>query len=332
MIFQTLAFGLVTCLFFLRGPAAFRTPTNIPAWQATGFAILGLLPLGVFVPAQEFDNWMGGSNLSNILQAISATAGFWFLRDALRLQGALDQANRKSIAFIPPMPGKLRFILVNVLGQLGLFVLIPDHTGFPLTFVDTHLHHVATWLYLTLYMCTLTWLAVTSIRSIWRSWRGFCSWFLAGLILISAATSFDLVYLYFGHIYGRLEPIGFLFFRLFEILFYPGMVSILIGYATIAVPRLVQHCRWRIILLKLQLLGVSPVETPAILFQTLLQRNFTLRAEAYKAFIEVNNLIVQGLVAPSTRQNRFLVATEGQFLPSGQHSFYSSPISSEETK
>jgi hypothetical protein len=220
-VIAAIVLSAVTVLFVLRGAYAARNKRARPSWIATGCAVVGLVAFGVLWPATTVDRaLLGGQNLLNLVLALSATAGFWFVRDAMRNYG-------RTYA-----PGRLWILAIHAALLSGLFFTIPDRQGSNDSFIDDHLHSLACWIYMTVYMAGILGLSVDSIRAVWARRSLLNSRvFIAGFVLIITAAVADLIYSLIGHIAGQLTPAGRVFYIGFELFFYGGTVVVLAGYA-----------------------------------------------------------------------------------------------------
>lgn len=248
---STLALVLGALLFLYRAPRSFRTwraraavrERFPPAWVASGFAIVGLLTLGVVgLPANAMDEALpvvGGQNVLNLVEALAATAGFWYLRDAIRLYSG-DRP-----------PARRRHLLLHCAVFTACFLAIPDRRGPALTFIDDHLSSVACWVYITLYMLGVLHLAVDSWRSAWtRRTTVPGRAFLTGFAFVAVGAVLDLTYTTLGHVHGELTPIGEGFLDGFQAFFFPGMVVIMVGYLLPSASRAVwRWLGWRLALM-----------------------------------------------------------------------------------
>jgi len=240
------ALALAFAVFIVRTPRALRRRFSTgeqqplpPAWVASGYAILGLLTLGLVWPATTLDQALplvGGQNFLNLIEALTATAGFWYLRDAIRLYSGDRE------------PGQLRSLVLIAAVLTGFFMAIPNREGPAETFIDDHLASVACWVYISLYMIGLLWISLSSLFSALPRRNALAGrLFITGFSLVIAAAIADLVYTAIGHFAGELTPLGSAFFLAFQLLFYPGMITIIVGYMLAGVSRtLWRYSAWQL--------------------------------------------------------------------------------------
>lgn len=235
---STLALVLGALIFLYRARRAVRTWRAAggvgarfqPAWVASGFAIIGLLTLGlVWLPADEMDGALplvGGQNFLNLVEALAATAGFWYLRDAVRLYSG----DRR--------PARRRHLVLHCLVFSAFFVAVPRREGDAVRFIDEHLASTACWVYISLYMLGVLYLALDSLRSAWKRRADLPGKaFVLGFASVAVGAVFDLAYTSLGHVRGELTPTGSALLTAFEAFFFPGMVVIMTGYLLPALGR-----------------------------------------------------------------------------------------------
>lgn len=243
---STTALALVTAVFLVRTPRALRRRFSPgeqqplpPAWVASAYAILGLLTLGLVWPASTLDHALplvGGQNFLNLIEALTATAGFWYLRDAIRLYSGDRE------------PERLHYLVLLAAVLTGFFMAIPNREGPTGTFIDDHLASVACWVYISLYMIGLLWISVSSLLSALRRRTAVAGrLFITGFSLVIAAAIADLAYTAMGHFVDELTQLGSAFFLAFQLLFYPGMITIVVGYMLAGISRTLWRYRgWQL--------------------------------------------------------------------------------------
>lgn len=246
LVLPVTALALALAVFLIRTPRALRRRFSTeeqqplpPAWVASGYAILGLLTLGLVWPATTLDQALplvGGQNFLNLIEALTATAGFWYLRDAIRLYSE----DRK--------PAQLRHLVLITAVLTGFFVAIPDREGPAETFIDDHLASAACWVYISLYMIGLVWIALSSLFSALTRRNAVAGrLFITGFSLVIAAGIADLMYTAIGHFAGKLTPPGSTFFLTFQLLFYLGMITIIVGYMLAGISRILwRYSAWQL--------------------------------------------------------------------------------------
>jgi hypothetical protein len=243
VVLSAIALALVTGVFLARTPRALRRRLSAgqplpPAWVASGYAILGLLTLGLVWPASTLDHALpliGGQNFLNLIEALTATAGFWYLRDAIRLYTGRE-------------PAQSRYLLILSAVLTGFFMAIPHREGPTETFIDDHLASSNCWVYISLYMIGLLWIALSALLSALQRRTAIAGrLFIAGFSLVIGAAIADLAYTAVGHFAGELTPLGRTFFLAFQLLFYPGMITIVVGYMLAGISRIMWRYRgWQL--------------------------------------------------------------------------------------
>lgn len=236
MILQTSAFLLILALFILRAPTALRRSTARPAWFASGFAILGLLTLGMLVPIPVLDRLVGGMNLWNLGEALAATASFWYFRRALQLLDNPHSAHRA--------PWGLLALLVAITVPFCTIDLGPTDVDF----VDNNLTQPGLFVYLFVYLAGL---AVIAGRSAWivrRRWKSVFSVFIAGYALVTFAAILDIAYITTGFFRLGTHDFQHMFFNLFNAFFYPGVFLLAVGFTSVYTARWLTRAQplWRV--------------------------------------------------------------------------------------
>lgn len=267
-----------------------------PAWVASGFAIIGLLTLGlVWLPADAMDQalpFVGGQNYINLLEALTATAGFWYLRDAIRLYSGDRPASRR------------RHLLLHCLVFSAFFVAIPSREGDAVRFIDEHLIFISCWIYISLYMLGLLYLAIDSLRSAWnRRSEVPGRAFILGYTLVAIGALLDLCYTTLGHVEGELTPTGSALLTGFQAFFFPGMVTIMMGYIIPAVGRLF----WRAVGWRLS--RISGVPASVDLFRRWKDEHDPLD-EAYTMSIQIQGSVLDESLRLRPRDSRWFRRTE----------------------
>ena len=78
------AFILIAVVLVVRMPSIVSEPSSRLAWLAALFGCAAFACVGVVVPLDILDGWLGGTNVVNLLQNVFATAAFWFIMQASR--------------------------------------------------------------------------------------------------------------------------------------------------------------------------------------------------------------------------------------------------------
>lgn len=307
MILQTVAFLLILALFILRAPTALRRPTARPAWFASGFAILGLLTLGMLVPIPALDRLVGGMNLWNLGEALAATASFWFFRRALQLLDDPQSTQRR--------PWGLLALLVAIAVP---FCTI-DLGRTDVDFVDNNLRQPGLFVYLFVYLAGL---AIIAGRSAWivrRRWKSTFSVFIAGYAFVTIAAMLDIVYISTGFFQLGTHAFQHRFFELFSVFFYPGVLLLAVGFTSMYTARWLTMAQpiWR--LRKLALAGIylrmsgKPI-TPRLL--RALSGGEPV-AEAYDEVVRIHDLSFLENIVLTRREAKIVTSIESAIAARG---------------
>lgn len=236
MILQTAAILLILALFILRAPTALRRPAARPAWFASGFAILGLLTLGMLVPIPILDRLVGGRNLWNLGEALAATASFWYFRRALQLIDNPRSGHKR--------PWGLLVLLTAI--TIPFCTIALGDTD--VEFVDNNLTQPGLFIYLLIY---LSGLAVIAARSAWivrRRWKSIFSVFIAGYAFVMIAAIVDIGYITTGYLRIGTHAFQYGFFEAFNVFFYPGVFLLAVGFTSVYTARWLTSVQplWRV--------------------------------------------------------------------------------------
>ena len=139
--FSLLALIVLVVITLVRLPSAITRPSSRLAWLATLSGVAAFTMVGVIVPIETLDGWLGGTNLVNLLQNLFATTAFWFLMQAARTVDG-SPFNRSLVWELPAM-----------LAAFTLpFFLIPDRGPTSAEFIKVHAAQPSLWAYASIYM------------------------------------------------------------------------------------------------------------------------------------------------------------------------------------
>lgn len=180
----TIALTFLFVLVVVRIPSLFREPSSRLTWLASLVGVFALASVGVAIPLDVLDGWLGGSNVINLMQNILATTAFWLVMQAGRtLDGSVMYRSEwwqlpiMIIAFTVP------------------FLLIPDRSPTTTHFIDEHSSKLELWAYASIYMLCVVFIMVrwfVSIRG--RRPRQYIL-MRVGVISVAIASMIEVVYL-----------------------------------------------------------------------------------------------------------------------------------------
>lgn len=294
-IIAFVVFLAVLALFAIRSPGL-RNPVRRPALVATAFAVIGLLTLGPVWPVQQLDDLLGDQNYIDLIQALAATAGFWYLRDAIFIFASRSKR------------GAPLLLVVSLAAQTLTFALIPDHRGHPLTYIHAHLGLPMVWVHIMIYLVTIGWLSATAAWALIPAHTRTRVLFLFGFLFITAAIVAEVADVTTVFHAGHITPTSQTLLLVFNSLFYPGMAAICIGYAPRTVAGLRASASFRWLSLRLWLVARrdrgSRMPGP--------RRDPMAEVDTYNRYVDVQDRVVAGYIEPTDRDRALLARVEGR--------------------
>ncbi len=300
-------FGALCVLVLARAPVAFRRPMARPAWFASVLGVLGLLSIGVVIPIPVADSWLGGTNILHLLRTGLPVAAFWFLRDAVALQVGRQ-----------PRRGGILILCAMLVAQVVVFFQIPSLGRSDIGFVDKHMIYVEGFVWAVVYAAQVVGIALAVVVLLWPMRRGIYATFIIGG-LATACGGVALV-VHCGQILAGVEfpGAGGIAWVLFLTLFYPGILTMVLGFVAITLRDLFRVSGWKLSRYRLAraLAGyegrgatsVSSVEMKS------LEDNPVLGA--YRAAIQLRDLESLEGVSLNQRDTRLLAAVERRIAAS----------------
>jgi hypothetical protein len=299
-VINLIMFGALAVLVLLRAPVAFRRPAARPAWFATVLGLLGLLAIGVVIPIPVADSWLGGTNILHLLRTALPVASFWFLRDAVALQ-----SGRKTSRGGPVV------LVLMLAAQALIFFQIPDRGSSNIFFVDDHMIYVQGFVWAVVYVGEIVWIALTMVVMLLPRWKGIYAAFIAGG-LATVAGGVALVAHCGLILAGAQAPrVGGIPWTLFNVLFYPGILVIALGFVTITVRDFHRVASWKLASYRLTraLAGYKDQRATQVAAADLPRPANPILA-AYRAAIQLRDLESLGGVSLTPRDTRLLTTVE----------------------
>ncbi|UKA56696.1 hypothetical protein LFT45_22750 (plasmid) [Arthrobacter sp. FW305-BF8] len=274
---KQLLFALLSALCLLRIPSVVKVAEARASWVASMFGLAALYVLGTVTPLASIDSYLGGVNVTNLLQAIFALLAIFFFNDSVR---RLANVPVRWTYYAP---------LLSIPIMIVSFALIEDKGPTSADFIDYRMDQLATATYSGTYMFALLFTVLRIIYMLRHKARGLYATFSGGLVVVAAAVSCHIAYVLLFHFTpwdAFAEAIGAWFDRLF----YAGLSVTAAGWLILFLSKQLPRLRlWMIDALWLTALrirlnaGQSRVSPAWDLF------NETLENGVYKSLIVLHN-------------------------------------------
>lgn len=271
-------FALLSLLCVLRIPAVLKVREARSSWFASVAGLIALYVLGTITPLETIDGYLGGINITNLLQSIFALLAIFFLNDSVR-QLAGDSVTRWTyyapLLAIPVMISCFAFIS-------GKGPTAPD-------FIVPRMDQPATAAYSGTYMVALFFTVLRVIYLLRQPKNRIFITFSAGMLVVAAACLCHIAYVVlfqFAPLQALARSIGGWFDRLF----YVGLTVTALGWLILFLSKQIPR-------LRLWLQDAMWLTTMRIRYRTDRTRlrplwdlcNETLENGAYKGVISLHN-------------------------------------------
>ncbi|WP_258060943.1 hypothetical protein [Arthrobacter sp. 4R501] len=203
---KLLLFALLSALCLLRIPSVVKVAESRASWLASMFGLTALYVLGTVTPLEVIDSYLGGINVTNLLQAIFALLAIFFFNDSVR---RLANVPVRWTYYAP---------LLSVPIMIVSFALIQDKAPTAADFIDSRMDQLATATYSGTYMLALLFTVLRILYMLRHKARGPYATFSAGLVVVAAACSCHITYVVLFHFSpwdAFAQAIGSWFDRLF---------------------------------------------------------------------------------------------------------------------
>lgn len=208
---KLLLFALLSALCLLRIPAVVKVAESRASWVASVFGLAALYVLGTVTPLEVIDSYLGGVNVTNLLQAIFALLAIFFFNDSVR-----------RLANVPIVRWTYYAPLLSVPIMIVSFALIEDKAPTAADFIDIRMDQLATAVYSGTYMVALLFTVLRIIYMLRHKAKGPYATFSVGLLVVAVAVSCHITYVvlfYFSPWDAFARAIG----SWFDHLFYVGL-------------------------------------------------------------------------------------------------------------
>lgn len=288
-------------LVLARAPVALRRPEARPAWLASLLGVLGLLSIGVLIPIPVADSWLGGTNILHLFRTALPVAAFWFLRDAVALQVGR-----------PPRRGGLLILGAMLATQAMVFFQIPSRGPSSAEFVDEHMVYVEGFAWAVLYVGQIIWIALTMVVMLLPMRKGiYATFIIGGFAAIGGGVA---LVIHCGLILAgaQIPGAGGIPWALFNGLFYPGLLTIVLGFVTITLRDVYRVASWRVARYRLARALSGYEGQDATRFASAEMGSFAGNPifGAYRAAIQLRDLESLDGVSLNPRDARLLAAVE----------------------
>jgi hypothetical protein len=275
---KLLLFALLSALCLLRIPSVVKVAESRASWVASMFGLTALYVLGTVTPLEEIDRYLGGINVTNLLQAIFALLAIFFFNDSVR-----------RLANVPIVRWTYYAPLLSIPTMIVSFALIKDKAPTAADFIETRMDQLATAVYSGTYMLALLFTVLRIIYMLRHKARGPYATFSAGLLVVAAACSCHIAYVVMFH-FSPWDAFAQAIGSWFDRLFYLGLSVTAAGWLILFLSKQLPKLRlWMIDALWLTALRIrvnadqSRVSPAWDLF------NETLENGVYKSLIVLHN-------------------------------------------
>jgi len=204
---KLLLFALLSALCLLRIPSVVKVAESRASWVASMFGLAALYVLGTVTPLVDIDRYLGGVNVTNLLQAIFALLAIFFFNDSVR-----------RLANVPIVRWTYYAPLLSIPVMIVSFALIEGKAPTAAGFIDTHMDQLATAVYSGTYMLALLFTVLRIIYMLRHKANGLYATFSVGLMVVVVAVSCHITYVVLYHFSPWVaRAIGTWFDRLFYI-------------------------------------------------------------------------------------------------------------------
>lgn len=275
---QLLLFVLLSALCVLRIPAVVKVRESRASWLASVFGLAALFVLGTVTPLAVIDVYLGGINVTNLLQSIFALLAIFFFNDSVR-----------RLADVPAIRWTYYAPLLSIPIMVVGFALIENKAPTAADFIVPRMGQLATAAYSGTYMLALLFTVLRIIYMLRHKARGLYATFSAGLLVVAAACSCHLVYVTLFHFspwHAIAQAIGSWFDRLF----YAGLTITAAGWLILVLSKQFPRCRrWLPDALWLTAVRIRFGCGQSRIIPALDLLNETLENGVYKSFIMLRN-------------------------------------------
>jgi hypothetical protein len=275
---KLLLFALLSALCLLRIPSVVKVAESRASWVASMFGLTALYVLGTVTPLEDIDRYLGGINVTNLLQAIFALLAIFFFNDSVR-----------RLANVPIVRWTYYAPLLSIPIMIVSFALIKDKAPTAADFIDTRMDQLATATYSGTYMLALLFTVLRIIYMLRHKARGPYATFSAGLLVVAAACSCHITYVVLFH-FSPWDAFAQAIGSWFDRLFYLGLSVTAAGWLILFLSKQLPKLRlWMIDALWLTALRIRVNADQSRVSPAWDFFNETLENGVYKSLIVLHN-------------------------------------------
>jgi hypothetical protein len=275
---KLLLFALLSALCLLRIPSVVKVAESRASWLASMFGLAALYVLGTVTPLEDIDRYLGGINVTNLLQAIFALLAIFFFNDSVR-----------RLANVPIVRWTYYAPLLSIPIMIVSFALIKDKAPTAADFIDTRMDQLATATYSGTYMLALLFTVLRIIYMLRHKARGPYATFSAGLLVVAAACSCHITYVVLFH-FSPWDAFAQAIGSWFDRLFYVGLSVTAAGWLILFLSKQLPKLRlWMIDALWLTALRIRVNADQSRVSPAWDFFNETLENGVYKSLIVLHN-------------------------------------------
>lgn len=220
------AFLALTLLAVLRLRAIGRGGAGTLSELALLTGAGALFMVGTVVPLHVVDNWLGGTNVVNLLQNVLATLAIWFMTMTAKNMATGSWPARRAI-----------WELCTVITGFTIPFFLIDRGPTDKDFIRVYAENGWLWLYASIYMGYVAYLMVRMFVALGKREPRPYTVVRAGAVLMGTASIVEIVYLTARVLGSRPEWLGDMFIPLF----YCGILLIAVGLAWFPLARRIRH-------------------------------------------------------------------------------------------
>lgn len=226
MLGSQIALGILVVLVLVRLPSAVREPSSRLTWLASITGCAAFTTVGIVIPLEVVDGWLGGTNVVNLVQNLLAVTAFWFLMQASR---TLD-GSRFDRGTIWELPAMLVAFTIP-------FFLMESRGPTSENFIKEQANEVGLWAYASIYMLCVAFVMIRMLAGVRGRRPKQYGLIRVGGGAIALASLVEVLYLTLRLFQAEPRSVVELIGRGFTLPFYGGVVVAALGIGWFALAR-----------------------------------------------------------------------------------------------